>query len=242
MGSQPTRSDDLGLIAATVHELKTPLTLIHGMSAMLENETFGELNFKQREQIRHISRASKRLGFLIESLLHVENLPHAHRLQPVQLQSELKKAIAATSERAAEREIVIHYRPKRLPPVLADPASMYQMFVHILSASIKYAPSGSSIKVTTARKQGQAIVRVRDNGAGVKPKELRAIRHSFGRMRQPVRAHSDSSGLSLYIIQSIVEFYGGSLHVATTADGSQLSVILPASSQLSLFDSGLEAV
>ncbi|MEX0748483.1 MAG: HAMP domain-containing sensor histidine kinase [Candidatus Saccharimonadales bacterium] len=237
MGSKPsTHQTELGLIAATVHELKTPLTLIHGMSAMLESETFGELNFKQREQIRHISSASERLGFIIDSLLHVENLPHTQRLQPVQLQTELQAAIGAMAEKAAEREIVIKYRPKRLPPVLADPISIYQLLMHLVSAAIRYAPSGSAIEIKTKRRNKEAVIQLRDHGAGISSKEAKSILESFGKRRQPIRAHSDSSGLSLYIAKSIVEFYGGSLQVSSLSQGSQLTICLPISNQLSLFE------
>ena len=228
---------DLQLIAATVHELKTPLTLIKGMSSMLESETFGELNFKQREQIRHITKASHRLGFLVESLLHVENLPYTQQKQPVQLQSELQLAIASLAEKAAEREIAIRYRPKRISPVLADPLSVYQVLMHLLGMSVKHAPEGSTISVTTRKKKGSMSVQIADESPGIATKEARKIKESFGVRRQPVRAHADSSGLSLYVIKSIVEFYGGELSVSSTKHGSSVAVSLPLSNQLSLFES-----
>ncbi len=227
---------ELKLITATVHELKTPLTLIHGMTSMLETESYGELNLQQKEQIRHISKASKRLGFLIESLTHIEKLPNSQRLQPVQLQKELLAVINAHEDRVAEKDISIRYQPKKIPPVLADPKSIYQLLMHIVSSSIKYSPPGSSIDISTKLSGEYVSMRVRDSGGVIMPKEMRSIKAKFGRHRQPIRSHSDSSGLSLYIIKSIVEFYGGSLSVSSRPNGSSITIKLPISDQLSLFE------
>ena len=173
---------------------------------------------------------------MVESLLHVENLPYSRLEQPVQVQSELYLAIASVSEKAAERDIAISYKPKRLPPVLADPSSVYQILMHLLSMSIRHAPEGSAISVKTMRRQDCVQVRIADESTGIAAKEARNIKQSFGRSRQPIRSHGDSSGLSLYIIQSIVEFYGGTLRVSSRSSGSVATVSLPLSNQLSLFD------
>ncbi|MEX0668383.1 MAG: HAMP domain-containing sensor histidine kinase [Candidatus Saccharimonadales bacterium] len=228
--------NDLELIAATVHELKSPLTLIHGMSSMLETESYGELNIKQKEQVRHISKASKRLGFLIESLIHIEKLPSSQRLQPVQLQSELQSVIETHEDKIGEKDLTIKYTPKKLPPVLADPSSVYQLLMHIVSSSIKYAPVGSSIDISTKLTGEFVAMRVKDSGGAILPKEASSIRSRFGKHRQPIRSRSDSSGLSLYIIQSIVEFYGGLLSVSSLSGGSSITVKLPISNQLDLFE------
>lgn len=227
---------DLELIAATVHELKTPISLIHGMSAMLESDSHGELNSSQREQIRHIQKATGRLNALIDSLLHVENLPYSQHRQPVQLNSELEKASKQLNGDIQERKITLSTRVvKNLPPVLADPASVYQILSHTLNAAIKYTPQASVINLRTFRRGGMSVFQVETPGELIRPKEAKQISSSLGRHLQPVRSQGNSSGLNWYIVKSIVEFYQGSFRVSSVTRGTIITIKLPMSNQLSLF-------
>ncbi|PSO43556.1 hypothetical protein BRC20_01245, partial [Candidatus Saccharibacteria bacterium QS_8_54_8] len=143
MGNR-NRRGELELIAAAAHELKTPLTIVHGVSAMLASEAFGALNDRQQEQIEHIRRAGNRMNALVESLLHVENLPYTQEIRPVQLHSELQAVIDELSSTAQQRDVSVRWQTRRtLPPVLIDASSSYQLLTHALSAVIKQVPSGS---------------------------------------------------------------------------------------------------
>lgn len=230
-----SKIDDVTLLAAAAHELKNPLTVILGMSSMLEEEAFGKLRTKQKEQVRHIIKASHKLGLLVDSLIHLDNLEHQRPSCLMQLQTQIERVIEEVSEISGDKDITVEFQPRRLPLIFADPASIYQLLLHIISNSIRYAPAGSIVRVEARRKKGQVMVEVHSGGYGMTPKEARTIKQRVGRQRQPVRAYSSSSGLGMYIAQSIVEFYGGSLRVVKQQQGNCVILRLPASKQLELW-------
>lgn len=235
MSSQDT-SHELELIAATVHELKAPLTLIHGMGAMLESESPGKLDSRQQEQLQQIRKASHRLNSLVESLLHIENLPYMQHAQPVQIHSELHTVMEETKPLTRERNVTLAWRPRKtLPPVLADPVSTYQLLSHAITAVVKHSPSGAEVVVRTRRRGSMIVLHIDAPGEPITPSEAHRITEVLGKHLQPVRGYGDSAGLSWYIVKSIVEFYEGSLKVSPGSEYTTITLRLPVSNQLSLF-------
>lgn len=230
-----SKIDDVTLLAAAAHELKNPLTVILGMSSMLEEEAFGKLRAKQKEQVRHIVKASHRLGLLVDSLIHLDNLEHQWPSRLMQLQTQIERVIEDVSEASADKDLTVEFEPRRLPLIFANPISIYQLLLHIISSAVRYAPAGSIVSIEARRKKGQVVVTVYSTGYGMTPKEARTIKQRIGRQRQPVRAYSSSSGLGMFIAQSIVEFYGGSLQAVKQQQGSCVTLRLPASKQLELW-------
>lgn len=234
--NKPDDSRELELIAATVHELKAPLTLIHGMGAMLESESPENLTDRQQDQIQQIRKASYRLNSLAESLLHVENLPYVQHFQPVQIHSELHTVVEEVKPLVSERNVTLTWKPRKaLPPVLADPISTYQLLSHAVTAVVKHASSGDEVVVRTRRRGSMIVLHIDAPGEPITPSEVRHITNVLGKHLQPVRGHGDSAGLSWYIVKSIVEFYEGSLKVSPGSDHTTITVRLPVSNQLSLF-------
>lgn len=227
--------DDIKLIVAAAHELRNPLTIIRGMSSMLEDETFGKLRVRQKEQVRHITKASRRLGMLVDSLVHLDNLHQEQHRQLLQLQTQIEQVIDELSEAAADKDITIEFKPRRMPLIHANRSNMFQLLLHVISNSIRYAPEGSVVKIGTRREGGHVAMSVMTSGIGVSPKEIRTIKDKLGRQRQPVRAHSSSSGLGMFIAQTIVELYGGSLHAVRHSSGHGVVLKLPATKQLKLW-------
>ncbi len=229
-------SRELELIAAAVHELKTPLTIVHGMSAMLQSQSHGELNEQQQEQVEQIRRAGNRMNALVESLLHVENLPYTQHIRPVQLHSELQAVLEEVESTAQQRNVTVAWQPRQtLPPVLADSVSAYQLLTHAITAVVKQAPAESEVTVRTRRRGSMVVVRIDTHGEPITPGEVKHIDRTVGKQLQPVRGQGGSAGLSWYIVKSIVEFYDGALVVSPQESCTTISIRLPMSNQLSLF-------
>jgi two-component system phosphate regulon sensor histidine kinase PhoR len=234
MGNRNNRGE-LELIAAAAHELKTPLTIVRGVSDMLASDAFGALNDRQQEQIEHIRRAGNRINALVESLLHVENLPYTQDIRPVQLHSQLQAVIDELGATAQQRDVSIRWQTRRtLPPVLIEARSTYQLLSHALAAVIKQVPAASEIVVRTRRRGEMVVVRIDAPGEPITPKELSRIEHTVGKQMQPVGADG-STGLSWYIVKSIISFYQGKLGVSPRTNYTAISLRIPISNQLSLF-------
>ena len=109
--------------------------------------------------------------------------------------------------------------------VEADKGRISQVIFNLLSNALKFTTDGS-ISIISEKKDGQAIVRIKDTGTGI-DSEL------FPRLFSKFSSKSFSgTGLGLFIAKSIVEAHGGRIWAENNADGkgATFSFALPLSS------------
>ncbi|HYO06013.1 MAG TPA: HAMP domain-containing sensor histidine kinase, partial [Phototrophicaceae bacterium] len=104
------------------------------------------------------------------------------------------------------------YEPKDYPILEADKARLTQVISNILGNAIKFSEeTGGEISVSTEVQQiqngnsgdGQVLVSVKDNGAGIDPTIMPRLFTKFATNSE------NGIGLGLYISKSIVEAHGG---------------------------------
>jgi signal transduction histidine kinase len=98
---------------------------------------------------------------------------------------------------------------------------------NLLDNAIKYTPAGGRVEMETRREDGQAVLVVRDTGAGIPPDELPRI---WERLYRGDRSRSERGlGLGLSLVKAVVEAHGGRVDVQSGPDrGSTFTVRLPA--------------
>lgn len=111
--------------------------------------------------------------------------------------------------------------------MLADPDRAAQVMANLIENALRYARH--EVRVTTARRRGQAEFSVADDGPGIPLEDQsRVFRRLF-----PDRARTDrpiGSGLGLTIVAELVDAMGGSVRVEspTSSDGgTRMVVVLP---------------
>src|SRR3990172_5714388 len=89
-----TRANSLDLVATTAHELKSPLTLINGLAAMLDAGAFGKTTPAQRKYLGRIMNTSERLLTIVDGVLAVNRSQHRRlslNLQPMMISALIKE-------------------------------------------------------------------------------------------------------------------------------------------------------
>jgi CheY-like chemotaxis protein len=111
----------------------------------------------------------------------------------------------------------------------ADPVRLAQVFTNLLGNSCKYTPRGGAIEVRAGRDEGDAVVRFKDNGAGIPEGMLSRI---FDLFTQVESGHDSLGGLGigLSLSRSLIEIHGGTLTAesAGIGKGSTFTVRIPA--------------
>jgi PAS domain S-box-containing protein len=218
--------DDFLSIAS--HELRTPLTPLR-LQVQILRRLLANGGAPARDKLSGsldtLERQTDRLSRLVSDLLDVSRITagkltlHRERLDLAELAREVVERYAGASQ-----------SPIALRTESAtgswDRARLEQVATNLLANAIKYG-QGKPIEVSVARKEGTALLAVRDRGIGIAPEDVERI---FGRFERAASASSYGGlGLGLYIAQQIAAAHGGRIAVASApGQGATFTVSLPA--------------
>jgi signal transduction histidine kinase len=212
------------LLAGMSHELRTPLTAIIGYAEILQNEYFGPVNDRQRQQLDIVLRCSHHLLELINDILDIAKI-EAGRVEleygMVDLGALAAHSLVLMRETAARRHIRLDAPapPAGAVTLAADERRVKQVLFNLLSNAIKFTPEGGAVTVSVRGIEGAAEVRVADTGIGLPPGEQERIFESFYQVRRPGTAKVSGSGLGLALARQIVDLHGGAIRAESDGEG-----------------------
>jgi signal transduction histidine kinase len=115
-----------------------------------------------------------------------------------------------------------------LPRIMADPSSMEQVLINLLSNAIRYTPPQGHIEVSSGVDADYIQFAVADSGIGIDKKDLDKIFDRFYRVKSERTRSIVGTGLGLPIAKAIVEDHLGFIRVESEPDkGSVFKVLLP---------------
>jgi signal transduction histidine kinase len=215
-------------VAVASHELRTPLTAVLGFAELLVTRDVPPPEV--RRLAGTIRAEAERLTRMVADLLDLSRLerglPPPLRPAPVCI----AQAIGATLD------LFRHQRPRHeliadCPEpvsVEADPDAIDRILRNLVSNAVKYAPSGTRIRVAACRRPDRraAEIRVEDQGRGIAPEDLPRVFEPY--FRAPGTAAAPGAGIGLAVVRSLVEAHGGSVSIESAPDrGTRVMVWLP---------------
>ncbi|MDN5537675.1 HAMP domain-containing sensor histidine kinase [Comamonas sp.] len=201
------------LIANVSHDLRTPLSSLHGY---LETLLLKDASLEPAERRRYLGIAldqSQRVGALSQSLFELARLEYGF-VQPEPESFSLRDLVQDVFQKfelaAESRHIALQADlAPQLPAVRADLGMMERVLSNLLDNALRYTPEGGSIRVDI-RGVGQELeLTVSDTGPGIPP-ELRE-----GLFRRPftVGGARRDGGLGLRIVHQMLELHGVRIHL-----------------------------
>jgi PAS domain S-box-containing protein len=217
-------------IALLAHELRNPLAPVRFSLDLLRLPGASQVEHEQARVI--IERQVTQMSKLLDDLLDVARVGTG-KLQvsrgPVSLTATLQMAIE-TSRPLVERQH--HDLQVSLPAteltVMGDPVRLTQVFANLLNNAARYTPPGGALALSAAAApDGHAVVRVSDNGVGLRPDQLRTIFKPFEQAHEP--GYSGGLGLGLSLAQAIVMLHDGTIDARSDGPGrgTKFVVTLP---------------
>lgn len=190
------------------HDLRAPLRAISGYAQILVEDYLPVLDEEGQRVCNVITGEARRMGQLIDDLLSFSRFSR----KEIQTTKVDMKALAYSvyGELTTESQRgQIDFSVGKLPPAIADPALLHQVWINLISNAIKFTSKKERavIEVGTKRSDGELIYCIRDNGAGF---DIQYVDKLFGVFQ---RLHSDDefegTGVGLAIVQRIVQRHGG---------------------------------
>ncbi|WP_367185312.1 sensor histidine kinase [Rugamonas sp.] len=205
------------LVANISHDLRTPLTSLHGYLETLSARD-GALDAAERQRYLGIALAqSRKVGRLAQTLFELARLEHGFvELAPEDfLLSDLIQDVFQKFELQAETKGVrlLAQLPSPAPLVTADLGMIERVLTNLLDNAIRHTPAGGSVDVSVAARGETVLVTVSDTGPGL-PQELRAnlFRRPFA-----LTGERRDGGLGLLIVHRILQLHHSRIELQTVA-------------------------
>jgi signal transduction histidine kinase len=107
-----------------------------------------------------------------------------------------------------------------------DTLALDRVIANLLNNAFKFTPDNGAISMSVMRRDGDAVIEVRDSGPGIAPERLANLFQKFNRIE--IADRQEGVGLGLYIVSELVGAHGGKVEVASTPGvGTCFSVVLP---------------
>ncbi len=220
-------------LAVLSHELRNPLAaILNATSVLSEEEVSEETDLEAREVIeRHV----RHVACLLDDLLDVSRVTHdkirLHR-DVFDIRSLTMDVVECVQPQIDEKRQQLHVRTLDEPlRVDGDVGRLLQVQVNLLVNASKYTGEGGTIEYTTSRECHEAVIRVRDNGAGISESSIQRIFEPFTQTEQTLDRSQGGMGLGLPLVRMIVEAHGGTVLAVSAgrAHGSEFTIRLPLS-------------
>ena len=213
------------------HELRNSLCAIRFAVGTLRMETSTRSAALNARTV--IERQVAQMTRLVEDLLDVSRI----RRGQLALRRERVDLCAVATHAAQTVAFTMQERKHRMSTsfpdapvwVQADPARLEQVFVNLLFNAAKYTDPGGRIRLSAETEQGEAVVRIRDSGIGIEPKDLPKCLALFAQADPSSRRAEAGMGIGLALVRTLVERHGGRVTAASAGrgHGSEFTVRLP---------------
>lgn len=208
--------DDVG------HELRTPITVVRGHMELVDLDDPADA----RQTRDLILDEVDRMGVLVNDLLMLAKAGESDFVQPQWVE------LATLTDQTFEKARALGDRGWRLERAASaetwlDPGRITQAWLQLAANAVKYSSPGSAIALGSRLYRGEVQLWVRDEGIGIAPDQLAAVRERFARTTE-AESHASGAGLGLSIVESIVAAHGGRLDIESEPGvGSTFTINLP---------------
>ena len=205
-------------LAQLSHELRNPLSPILNAAQMLCEGGFEEKDKPPiYEMLRDQTLQVVRMVNDMLDLSRVEQGKIRIEKKPVDIRSVVDSSVNAIRSSAVEQGHSINVQRYDQPlMVLGDFDRLVQVTNNLLTNACRYTPAGGEIRVQVSENEGQATVRVTDNGIGIPADQLIEVFKVFNQV-EPTEKSKQGLGLGLALVRQLVNLHGG--HVAAQSEG-----------------------
>ncbi|ABE37228.1 Heavy metal sensor signal transduction histidine kinases (STHK) [Paraburkholderia xenovorans LB400] len=213
--------------ADMAHDLHTPIGNLLGqtevgLSHPRDVAYYQRLLGSNYEELQRLSKMIANMLFLARS----EQADNAIEHKALPVADEFERVAAYFEGLAEERDVRLERRGEGL--VWADPVLFRRALANLLANAVRYANPGTAILTVAEQSPDGMIVYVENRGPMIEPHHLERLFDRFYRVDKSRQRSSESSGLGLSIVRSIMLLHGGTWHVMSNEGVTRFTLVFPA--------------
>ncbi len=219
-------------LAMLAHELRNPLAPIRNALQIMKMPGASPSAIENARQMTE--RQVKHMVRLVDDLLDVSRIMQGKielRKEPTELAPLVTRALETVQHilDAQGQKLILSLPPEPLR-LEADQTRLTQVIGNLLHNAAKYSQGPSRVWLSAAREGNEIVVRIKDEGVGIRPELLPHIFDLFVQGDRSLERSQGGLGIGLTVVRRLVELHGGtiSVHSEGVGKGSEFVVRLPA--------------
>ncbi len=203
------------------HDLRTPITRIRGSAEMALRTENNPENLKS--VLADCIEESDRILTMLNTIMDISEAETGTMrlaLQNVEIPTLIEEVAELYSYVAEEKNIRIRTSLQKDLQCVADRNRLQQAVANLLDNAIKYTPAGGAVEIQAFQEGTNAVIRIRDTGAGIHPWDLPKI---WDRLYRADKSRSQRGlGLGLSLVKAIILAHKGYVEVSSVPGGGSV--------------------
>ncbi len=227
-------------ISVASHELRTPISIVHGYQQLMRDGLLGPVTPDQNEALQAIGRSVADLTRIAEDATRMAQI-EGERLVLARAAHDprrlVEEAVRTAFAEAASRSLRVTTQvDAALDTIWVDGPRLTMAISNLVRNAVRFTPDGGEIDVRVRGAGDQLEIAVRDTGVGIPPEKQRLVFERSFVIRDSRNHHSSGAlefnsgglGLGLSIAWGIVAAHGGDIRVESEVGrGSTFTIRLP---------------
>lgn len=209
------------------HELRTPTSIILAECERAKRKAKTPEDY--RLAIENINEQGQRMTALIDELLGITRLQQGTERFPL-AKGDLSEFVTLASEEfvpADDRGIRLETEIEPGIECSFNASLISRVIYNLLQNAYKYGRDNGYVRLALDKENGNAVIKVKDNGQGIAAEDIDKIWQRFWQADSS-RGPEAGNGLGLSMVKEIAELHGGKVRVESTlGKGSEFFFSIP---------------
>lgn len=210
------------------HELKTPLTTIHGAAEMLktgmvkpeDTENFGNMIYNESDRLITLVQDILRISQIDEGRLGDEN-------KDIDIYSLSQSVISRLSHIAQRRNVRLEFLGKSVI-VRGSEVFLEDLVYNLIDNAVKYNKDGGTVTVSVDMVNSHPTLEVTDTGIGIPQDQLGRVFERFYRVDKSRSKAIGGTGLGLSIVKHAAAYHNADISIESELGiGTKVTVTFP---------------
>lgn len=213
------------------HQLRTPATAVKQYLGLITDGYVSEE--KEKDQlVADAYKSNNEQLQIIDDILSVAKIDAGKleiKLEEADIKEVVEHAVKELTPLAKQKGHKLEVKlPAKGHKFNMDNLKITMSIQNLISNALKYTKGKGLIKVELSTDKDWVIIKVADNGIGIKDKDKKDLFQKFGRIQTDMTAKVQGTGLGLYLVKEFVAMHKGSIDVSDNKPkGTVFTIKLP---------------